>query len=90
MKSRIGLGIDRVYEVGEILDVPRYFLGGFANPQPCNPRVRIVRFDTTRRGSAVDQHGIQALTHKMQELGRRGVPARAKEEHKTRNCNFIT
>ncbi|TMJ01775.1 MAG: lipase [Alphaproteobacteria bacterium] len=90
IKARTGLGIDQVYEVGEVLDFPRFFLGGFANPQPCNPRVRIVRFNLTNTGSAVEQHAMQALTRKMERPARYGNPAKAREESKARDCTFVT
>jgi hypothetical protein len=89
MKAREGLGIDYVYEVGEVLDAPRYILGGFANPQPCNPRMRIVRFNTIAGGSGVVQHAMQSLTGKMQEVARGGNPAKAREENKTKNCTYV-
>ena len=89
IKARQGLGIDYVFEAGEVLDLPRFVIGGFANPQPCNPRVRIVRFNATNVGSSVKQHAMQSLTETIQKLGRGGSAARAREEHKTRNCTFV-
>jgi hypothetical protein len=61
IRARKGLGIDRVYEVGEVLDFPRFFLGGFANPQPCDPRIRMVRFNFVSGESGVKQHAMQTL-----------------------------
>lgn len=89
IKARQGLGIDRVFEVGEVLGTPRFLLGGFANPQPCNPRVRMIRFNLTSTGSAVQQHAMQTLTLRMKEIGKAGDARRAAGEIKARTCTEV-
>jgi len=89
IKAREGLGIDRIYEVGEVLDFPRFFLGGFVNPQPCNPRIRMVRFEFTMRGDAVKQHSMPDLTRRMQRAAKHGDPAQARGERDARHCTFV-
>ena len=89
IKARQTLGIDYVFEAGEVLGAPRYIIGGFINPQPCHPRMRIVRFNTILSGSGITQHAMQSLTAKMQVLGRGGSAAKVREENKTRDCTFV-
>lgn len=56
------LGIDRVYESGEILSLPRYLASGVFPSSQCMPRVRIVRFNTVTAPSLVERHRIRNLT----------------------------
>lgn len=67
-KSTYGLGIDRAYEEGEILAIPRAIAAGFFPPKSCDPRVRTVRFNVISRGSLLEQHRINDLTSNMISL----------------------
>jgi len=60
-----GHGIDRAYEAGEILSLPRQILEGIYPPSACDPRVRIVRFNLLS-GTAVTQHNMVGLTQNLQ------------------------
>ncbi len=62
------LGIDRIYEAGEILSLPRYLeLGVFPSSQ-CRPRVRIVRFAVVKAPNIVERHCIANLTEGLADL----------------------
>jgi hypothetical protein len=61
-----GLGIDRAYEAGEILVLPRILIENIVPPLPCSPRTRTVRFNFLT-GSPVAQHSMSELTTKMRE-----------------------
>jgi hypothetical protein len=64
-----GLGIDRAYEAGEILVLPRILIENIVPPLPCSPRTRTVRFNFLM-GSPIAQHSISELTGKMREAAR--------------------
>ena len=64
-KSTNGLGIDRAYEEGEALAIPRLLVAGFFPPKSCDPRIRIVRFNVIPHGSLFQQHKIIDLTANM-------------------------
>jgi hypothetical protein len=71
-----GLGIDRAYEAGEILVLPRILIENIIPPLPCNPRIRTVRFNVLT-GSPFAQHSIAELTEKLREAaGTKGADAR--------------
>jgi hypothetical protein len=70
-RNKIGLGIDNVYEAGEILSIPRFLLKGPGTS--CNPRVRTVQFNLVPFGLPIEKHRIDTLTVKMLELSRHGV-----------------
>jgi pimeloyl-ACP methyl ester carboxylesterase len=61
-----GLRIDRIYEHGEILAYPRFFLRQIETPAACDPQVRLVRFNLLT-GSVGEQHSMSALTRKLIE-----------------------
>ena len=61
-----GLGIDRAYEAGEILVLPRILIENIVPPLPCSPRTRTVRFNFLM-GSPVAHHNMSELTAKMRE-----------------------
>jgi hypothetical protein len=61
-----GLRIDRIYEHGEILAYPRFFLRHIETPAGCDPQVRLVRFNLLT-GSLREQHSMAALTRKLIE-----------------------
>lgn len=74
-RNAIGLGIDNVYEAGEIVAIPRLLL-----KQPdtsCNPRVRTVQFNLIPVGLPIEKHRIDTLTMNLVEFSRRGVSARS-------------
>ena len=62
------LGIDRVYESGEILSLPRYLASGVFPSSQCRPRVRIVRFHTVTAPSLLERHRIRYLTEGLTKL----------------------
>jgi pimeloyl-ACP methyl ester carboxylesterase len=62
------LGIDRVYEAGEILSLPRYLASGLFPSSQCRPRVRIVRFATVTEPSIIERHRIRNLTKGLADL----------------------
>jgi pimeloyl-ACP methyl ester carboxylesterase len=64
-----GLGVDRAYEAGEILVLPRILIENIVPPSPCNPRVRTVRFNLLM-GSPIAQHSIAELTGKLSDSAR--------------------
>ena len=65
--NTVGLGIDRVYERGEILSLPRQIVMAFYPPASCNPRVRFVRFNVLM-GSPIEQHSMDGLTANFRTL----------------------
>jgi hypothetical protein len=62
------LGIDRIYQSGEVLSLPRYIVSGIAPTPQCQPRVRTVRFDAVTATSRVERHRIAALTEGLERL----------------------
>jgi hypothetical protein len=85
------LGIDRVYEAGEILSLPRYIVSGvFPSPQ-CRPRVRIVRFDTSATPTLIERHRMRNLATGLIELA---VGATVTDKGRlgfkhARECDFV-
>jgi hypothetical protein len=72
-------GIDRAYESGEILSLPRHIIEDLYPPSACDPRVRIVRFNLLT-GSPVEQHNMEGLTEKLRlSAAMRGQPLRPVE-----------
>jgi hypothetical protein len=69
-QNRVGLGIDRVHEQGEILAPVRAVTEIIFPPTDCNPQIRIVRFNTIATGSLVAQHNIEQLTDNLIEQSR--------------------
>jgi pimeloyl-ACP methyl ester carboxylesterase len=77
----VGLGIDRAYESGEVLSLPRHILEGIYPPAACNPRIRIVRFSLLT-GPSVRQHNMESLTKEMRTFAaQRGANARRALAH---------
>lgn len=74
VRRQDGLGIDRVNSGGEILEPVRIVFGGFAQPQACRPRVRIVRFARLDIGGMIARHGIIDLSKQMADLAPTGHP----------------
>jgi hypothetical protein len=70
------LGIDRVYEAGEVLSLPRYLVSGVFPSSQCRPRVRIVRFAVANAPSIIERHRIAALTDGLAWLTTQPGPAR--------------
>ena len=69
-RNKIGLGVDNVYEAGEIADIPRLLLKGSGTA--CNPRIRTVQFNLIPIGLPIEKHKIDTLTMNLLELSRRG------------------
>jgi hypothetical protein len=85
------LGIDRIYETGEILSLPRYIVSGVFPTSQCQPRVRIVRFAVVAAPSLIDRHRINNLVTGMNSLVEKSArPAQVPYgfEH-ARNCDFV-
>jgi pimeloyl-ACP methyl ester carboxylesterase len=75
------LGVDRTYESGEILTLPRHILENIFPPEACNPSVRTVRFNLLS-GLPASQHNMQQLANQMHEMARKQrVVARLPAEH---------
>jgi hypothetical protein len=86
-KSADGLGVDRAYEAGEILALPRAIIENIYPPAPCNPRIRSVRFNLLS-GLGVAQHNIENLTKQLQAAAKtRGAnPRRVNDALRARAC----
>lgn len=86
-KSVEGLGIDRTYEAGEILALPRMIVENFIPPAPCRPRIRTVRFNLLT-GFGVAQHSIEGLTKNLIEAtkGKAANPRRVNDALRARVC----
>jgi pimeloyl-ACP methyl ester carboxylesterase len=91
------LAVDRVYEVGEILQAVRFVMHGFANPRDCRPRVRLVRFNATTIGNLIYQHEIAVLRDNFARISGAeknirnnhaptGIISRADGSHYAANC----
>jgi hypothetical protein len=74
-RNKIGLGIDNVYEAGEIAAIPRSLLKGPGTA--CNPRIRTVQFNLIPIGLPIEKHKINTLTMNMLQLSRRGITPRS-------------
>ena len=59
------LGIDRVYESGEVLSLPRYLASGLMASTACRPRIRIVRFQTPEVPSRIERHRVGHMTRSL-------------------------
>jgi hypothetical protein len=83
------LGIDRIYEAGEILSLPRYLASGLFPTSQCRPRVRIVRFATAKQPSLLERHAIANFTRGLLELSKKGKPSRLPLGYKAaHDCTF--
>jgi hypothetical protein len=83
------LGIDRIYESGEILSLPRYLVSGAFPTSPCRPRVRVVRFSTGTNVSLVERHRIAHLTQGIADLASGPAPKQLPTGFaNARNCDF--
>lgn len=83
--STKGLGIDRAYEQGEILMLPRLIIENIFPPAECGPRIRSVRFNLLH-GAPASQHSIAALTKEMHKEGRGANPHRVYDGSLARGC----
>jgi dienelactone hydrolase len=70
------LGIDRAYESGEVLSLPRHLIEGFFPPAACDPRVRIVRFNLLS-GAPAAQHNMAGLTENFRAAAKGANGTRA-------------
>ncbi|MSO66520.1 MAG: hypothetical protein EXQ82_01635 [Pseudolabrys sp.] len=86
-RSTKGLGVDRAYEAGEILALPRLLIDNIYPPAACRPRIRSVRFNMLA-GLPGSQHSISDLTQQLHATARKpGANARrADERAKARLC----
>jgi len=85
--STEGLGVDRAYEQGEILMLPRLLIENIFPPADCRPRVRSVRFNLLH-GLPGAQHSIAELTKELRVAAKeRGANAhRVYDGPKARGC----
>lgn len=86
-KSVDGLGIDRTYEAGEILALPRMIVENFIPPAACHPRIRTVRFNLLT-GFGISQHSIEKLTQNLIDAtkGKVANPRRVNDVLRARAC----
>lgn len=84
-KSTAGLGVDRAFEAGEILALPRLIVENIYPPAPCNPRIRTVRFNLLT-GLGIKQHSIAGLTKELSAVGRGADARRANNSMQARDC----
>ena len=85
------LGIDRIYEAGEVLSLPRYIASGVFPSSQCHPRVRIVRFNTVTAPSLVERHRIRNLAAGLVALSagsKRSDKGQLGFAH-ARNCDYV-
>ena len=83
------LGIDRVYESGEVLSLPRYLASGLMATTACRPRVRIVRFTAPETPSRIERHRVAHMTRVLVALAQGPKVARLPEGFKNaRDCDF--
>jgi dienelactone hydrolase len=87
MHTTKGLGVDRTYEAGEILMLPRLLTENIFPPPPCNPRIRTVRFNVLS-GLPAQQHSIAGLTEQLRAAARQpgANPKRVEASAKARSC----
>jgi hypothetical protein len=91
MRSVERLGIDRVYERGEVLSLPRYLASGLYATQQCQPRVRIVRFATIDAAGLTERHRITKLTEGIEKQAAGTRPATLPTGFKdAATCDFVT
>jgi hypothetical protein len=84
--STDGLGVDRTYEQGEILMLPRLIIENIFPPADCHPRIRSVRFNVLT-GLPGAQHSIADLTSQLKMMGKHGGhPQRVNDSLKARGC----
>jgi hypothetical protein len=85
--SIAGLGVDRAYEQGEILMLPRLIAENIFPPAECRPRVRSVRFNLLT-GLPLEQHKIEKLTQQLKVTGSQpgANPRRVFDGPRARGC----
>ncbi len=85
--STAGLGVDRAYEEGEILMLPRMIIENIFPPADCAPRIRSVRFNLLT-GLPGAQHKIADLTKQLKLVASEpgANPRRAYDGLKARSC----
>jgi len=68
IRTRQKLGVDRVYQAGEILSLPRYLVSGIFPTSSCQPYVRIVRFNFAGLPGLVNRHRMAVLADGFKDL----------------------
>jgi len=82
-------GIDRIYQAGEVLSLPRYFVSGIFPTPTCRPRVRIVRFATIQSSSLFERHKIEQLTAGLVKLEKEARSSQVPDDYaKALTCTF--
>ena len=61
------LGIDRIYESGEVLSLPRYLASGVFPTSQCRPFVRIARFNVIGQRGLIFGHSIDSLADGLRQ-----------------------
>jgi hypothetical protein len=89
-RSTEGLGVDRAYEQGEILSLPRQLAESILPPSPCQPRIRSVRFNLLQ-GLPSQRHNMEHLTKQLRIVSRQpgADPKRVEESAKARRCKSV-
>jgi hypothetical protein len=68
-----GLTIDRIYQEGEVLSIPRRLIQEYPQAKlGCKPFVRTVKFDAVPGSGPLGLHGIQPLASKIVQLSYEG------------------
>lgn len=85
--STKGLGVDRAYEQGEILTLPRLIIENIFPPADCSPRIRSVRFNVLT-GLPGQQHNMEHLTEQLRIAAHQpgANPKRVDDGPKARGC----
>ena len=85
--STAGLGVDRAYEEGEILSLPRAIIENIFPPADCHPRIRSVRFHVLT-GLPGAQHSIEDLTKQLSVAAHQpgANPRRVYDAPKAKDC----
>jgi len=88
-RSTAGLGVDRAYEAGEILALPRMIVENIFPPAECRPRIRSVRFHVFD-GLPVAEHNMERLTTELREVAKGGHPERVDASLQAQTCRQPT
>ena len=64
-KNRVGLKINRIFERGEILSIPRAIAEDVTGLPRCNPRIQLVRFNTLSDWNPITQHKMERLAFNL-------------------------
>jgi hypothetical protein len=84
------LGIDRIYESGEVLSLPRYLTSGFFATSQCRPFIRIVRFNVILKQGLIFGHSMGALADGLRDKAGTTKPNRVPTGFaQAHNCGIV-